>query len=119
MNKYNLKCMSYANLFDAIHQDAAVLEIEQLIRSTSDLDRVDRKGNTALLYAVMGDRVDIVKLLLKAGASVRITDILHQKAGAIIHMQHNRQLCNQSWSPPLLPYSHSEFLLLCALQFLS
>ena len=46
--------------------------INQLLQSDAQLDIIDNKGNTALIHAITGRKIECVKKLIAAGADVNI-----------------------------------------------
>lgn len=43
--------------------------VQQLLEGGADLTHTDKDGDTALMYAVYDNRVEVVKVLTQAGAS--------------------------------------------------
>ena len=69
-NYYNQTLLHYA----ASHNSTSCLRV--LLRFAPHLvDAVDADNYTSLLYAVMHDKRDVVKRLLRAGADVRKKDL--------------------------------------------
>jgi ankyrin repeat protein len=64
---------SYA-LMDAIRQDCTIETYEYLLKMTDNIDYQTNKGRTALMVAVKVDRIDILKLLINAGANLNLQD---------------------------------------------
>jgi hypothetical protein len=66
-----------SDLFDAARCGdtiAAARYLEALVHSSGSLDRADTDGLTALMYAVDGGHVNIVRSLVSASANVNCTD---------------------------------------------
>jgi ankyrin repeat protein len=55
-------------------QDGDLARIEELLQAKYPVDRFDDIGNTPLHYAVKSGRLDVVGLLLRAGANINAHD---------------------------------------------
>ena len=60
--------LNNALLKAAVKGDA--LETEALLQAGADVDAISNSGQTALMYAVMRNHIEVVDLLLDAGADV-------------------------------------------------
>lgn len=51
-----------------------LITIQKYFRKGEDINQVDRKGKTALLYSVESDRLDVVRFLVSKNADVNLAD---------------------------------------------
>ena len=57
-----------------------------------DVNSADGQGNTALMLAVATERLDVVKILLDAGADVKLTDKNEKTALQLAERLKNKKL---------------------------